>query len=419
MTKLQKLRLEMADAIKAANKIKGDKRLDELSATEREQYDTLQANALTLGHAIRSEEEVNPEEAGEHIEASQGETAEIRALVGRSNLHGFIGPIAQGQPVEGAERELQQAQSLDVNQIPWEMLAGAAPRRIQGADTATEGPTSGLPTNQNPIIARVFARTAAAWLGVMFPSVPVGQSSYPVLTGGASGEVKEKGGTKDAEKATWSVKTVSPTRLTARYVYRIEDQYSLAGLEEALRMDLSSVLGEALDKVILTGDGTAPNPAGFFDADSGLTVPTEATTEADAAAYLTAVMKAVDGKHAMEPSEVRLLVGKDTLTHMGTKFIDGTSDTALEKVKNISGGIRVSDHVPGMDSNKKTQLTLCARGMGYAVAPMWRAPSVIRDEVTKAASGEVALTILQLFNFQLVRASGFGLASFRLEPAGG
>lgn len=412
MTKLQKLRLEMADAIKAANKIKGDKRLDELTAEEREQYDNLQANALTLGHAIRSEEEVNPEESGEHIEASQGETAEIRALVGRSNLGVIVGAIAQGQPVEGAERELQQAQNLDVNQIPWEMLAGS-PRRIQAADVATEGPSSGLPTNQNPIIARVFSRTAAAYLGVMFPSVPVGQSSYPVLTGGATGEVKAKGAGKDAQKATWSVKTVSPTRLTARYVYRIEDQYSLMGLEEALRMDLTDVLGEALDAAILTGDGQAPNPAGFFDSDSGLTIPAAASDEADAAAYLAAVMAEVDGKHAAEPSEVRQLVGPATLQHMGNKFITGTSDTALEKVRNVSGGVRVSAHVPAVAS--KAQLSLFSRGMGYAVAPTWRAPSVIRDEVTKAESGEVALTILQLFAFQVVRASGYGVSSFKLE----
>ena len=64
------------------------------------------------------------------------------------------------------------------------------------------GDTSGVGTNQQTILARVFADTAAAFIGVTMPAVGIGEASYPVFEDGASAALVAKGTAKSAEAAT-------------------------------------------------------------------------------------------------------------------------------------------------------------------------------------------------------------------------
>ena len=64
------------------------------------------------------------------------------------------------------------------------------------------GDTSGVGTNQQTILARVFADTAAAFIGVTMPAVGIGEASYPVFGDGASAAWVAKGMAKDAEATT-------------------------------------------------------------------------------------------------------------------------------------------------------------------------------------------------------------------------
>ena len=68
------------------------------------------------------------------------------------------------------------------------------------------------------ILGRVFSRSATMFLGVDMPSVPVGDADYPVLTAGVTPAMVAAGGAKDAEAGTFTVTTIAPTRLTARYL---------------------------------------------------------------------------------------------------------------------------------------------------------------------------------------------------------
>ena len=365
--------------------------------------------------AARSLEERTAAETAAGGNPLDSEGAEYQALCHQPIVGEIFQAVANGQSPEGAARELQQAAHARDNEIPWGAIL---PDSYRAADSAAVAPTTGLPVTQNPIIGRLFNRTAAAYLGVLFPSVPVGQTSYVVLDTGATAAPQAIGDAVNAEVVTWGVKTLSPRRLTARYLFRLEDAMTVQGLEQAYRMDLAATLGEQLDKQVLTGDGVAPNVSGFLDITAGeLTVPGDATDEATVKDYIDAITGVVDGKNAVSESEVKLLIGSPTLTHAGGKFITNTSDTALEKVRNIAGGVRVSGHIPAMDASSKNQLALtAAAGMaGYAVAPMWGAgPSVIRDEISGAAKGEVALTILSFFNFAIARKDGFTLHKFKI-----
>ena len=76
-----------------------------------------------------------------------------------------------------------------------------------------------------------------------------------MLTDGASGSQALPGVSVDSEAASFSAVTLGPKRLTARYVWRVEDGALLAGLEDSLRTDLVGALADKMDAEILQGDG--------------------------------------------------------------------------------------------------------------------------------------------------------------------
>ena len=107
--------------------------------------------------------------------------------------------------------------------------------------------------------------------------------------------------------------------------------------------NLRNSLSSGLDKYVLTKTDTGLLEAG--------TDPTAGAVESFAS-YRKAIFDAVDGRYAMDASGVKLLVGSGTYQHMSGLYRgNNADDSALDSVMRISGGVRVSAHVPAMDGN--------------------------------------------------------------------
>ena len=79
---------------------------------------------------------------------------------------------------------------------------------------------------------------------------------------------------------------------------------------------------------------------------------------------------------------------------------------ALRALMDESGGVRTSAHVPAVAN--KLQDAVAARGMlRHCVAPIWEGVTIIPDEVTKAASGEIVLTAVLLHAVKVIRGGRF------------
>ena len=125
-----------------------------------------QADLETAGKAepeVQENRETNP--AGVELRAM-----EQRASVGEL----FDSVLSHGQP-HGAMAELQQHLGLQGNQIPLSLIAGLEERAV------TQAPGQ-VAQNQQGIIPYVFPQSAASFLGVDMPTVPVGEAVYAVLT---------------------------------------------------------------------------------------------------------------------------------------------------------------------------------------------------------------------------------------------
>ena len=420
MTRLQKLQLrqselrtEMGGLLDKEDRSDEDRtNLSELSREMRGLEADIQAALL-----IEDEPETETRQTGA---GENAERKELDGLLRRASILPFMGEAVSGREVQGVEHELRAGLLGDDARgglVPFEMLL--PPEREERADAATTvADTARTPGSQASVLQRVFTRSIAARLMVSMPMVEVGQANFPVLSSGTTAAMKAAGDAQDATAATFTGVSLDPVRLSARYVFRYEDVAKLRSYESVLRRDLTATMTDSLDGQIVNGNGTAPNVNGFLSELTGPSNPSAVTTWND---YLGAFTGEVDGINAYEMSDLRSVIGKATFGYVETLFRTGATDngpraSACEYVKSRTGGQMVSSRIPAPASNIQTGIIAKTSYPGRnAVAPIWRALELVRDPYTRAAQGEVALTAIMLWNFKIVRETGWAL--FKVKTA--
>ena len=249
-----------------------------------------------------------PTEVEEH-RTNTPEGAELRSLMDGANVgHLFDKILSHGSP-DGEIRELQQHYRLEANQFPIQLLS--APRSIDGAEERAVTPAPGkVDQNQAAILPYVFPDGLAAFLGVDQPTVGVGEQVYPVLTSTLSVKTPAENGEADETTGAFSAQVLSPARLQASFFYSREDRARFAGMDAALRENLSAGLSDGLDDQIISGT-------------NGLLTGTVLANNAEAAAttfdqYITKLGFArVDGRYASSTQELRIVMGSDSYSDGG------------------------------------------------------------------------------------------------------
>lgn len=386
--------------------------------------ETFETDLQTLNRQLRSLEtelesalltEVDPVE-------TPAEDRGLGELLQRVSLGAYLSEAVHMQPLDtrSAEAELRSETLGDAaqpGQFPLDVLDPGEGLETR-ADAATTVAAAAISDRPRPVIARIFARSVASQLGLTPQPVATGDQTYPLLTGGASASMMTAGAARDAEKATFSGQTLSPSRATARYVLRIEDIARFGSLERVLRADLRAAISDAMDAQIISGNGTAPNLSGLTKA---LTAPDDPNAVTDWAAYYAAFTGTVDGKHAQSLRDLRVVVGATTWTYAESLIRSGANDrgpteTAADYVRSRVGSYTVSSFIPAAASNIQTNIVHRASVPGLNAAwPVWRGASIIADPYSGAASGEVALTIHVLFSFKVLRTAAWVL--FKVKTA--
>lgn len=387
MLKSQKLTIELSEKRERLNVLleKSD-----LTDEEKQERETLTKRLIEIEPEIRAALTAE----GVEERTDPGEDAELRALVSRADLGAIFESVLEHRATSGAEAEIQQHFQLAGNQIPLAMLRDEPETRAATAAPADTG------RNQQPIIPGVFPQSAASFLGVDMPTVGVGDSVFPVLTTNAAVRTPAKGAAAAETDGSFSAEVLSPSRLQASFFYSREDRARFAGMAEALRQNLTDALSDALDKQVISG------PNGLLTGTNLANHTVSALTSF--ATYMTNFAYGrVDGVFAPMASDLRIVVGAGTYGHMGGVYRNNSVDrTVLDRLMEVTGGIRVSAHVPAVNSNK--QNAVIRRGLRRdMVAPIWEGVTLIPDEVTKAASGEIVITAVMLHAVKILRAAGF------------
>ena len=283
-----------------------------------------------------------------------GEAAEVRALRGRVSLSDYLTPASAGAAVAGAPAELNAALGVPIAgagggvAVPYAALLGPEHEGVRGgmrsprAAFTDTGDHDG-PEMNRPILQRLFGAGLLDQLGVRLDSVPLGRSSWPLITSGTTvGAVAEGTAAGTAVAAVFTLAELVPKRLTGRFEYTHEMAASVPELEMALRRDLTDSIRAQMSVQIIEGNGTAPNVRGF---NTAITEPGNALAVADYEDYASFHALAVSGVEASMETEVMSVVPPDVYQHAATVYQSGSGESGSEALSRRSAGCMASPYV--------------------------------------------------------------------------
>ena len=383
---------ELRQRLNAIGGLEGDAFTDEI----RSESEALQAEFADSEIKYRSAVIAESEEA-EKRQALEpdAEGRELRELVQGASIGRIFGATVDHRATEGRESEVQKHYGVGGNQIPLAMLRDPAVEHR--AVTAAPGDVG---TEQQPIIPGVFPQSVAAFLGVDMPTVGVGDASFPVLVTNAVVEALAEAGAGTESDGSFSGAALSPSRLQANFRFSIEDRAKFAGMDEALRANLSEGLSDGLDKQVIAGS------EGLLE---GANLPNNNVNAVTTYALYRSqfAFARVDGKYASTTDELRIVMGSGTYTHSAAQY-RGNNDNqdALQSLREATGGVKVSAHVPAVSGNK--QNAVIRLGMRKdMVAALWEGIQLLEDPYTQKSKGEIVLTGVMLYAVKILRAGGF------------
>ena len=396
---------------------------DELTEETRAELDTIESGVPDLERQIRAARvAVETEEAEQREEAREtepdAEDRERAELRGKVRLARYIGAAVETRAADGAEAEYNAALGIGGNKFPLELLAPPAPEKR--GDTEERATTDAqAAAMQSTWLDRLFSETAAMRVGITFEGVGPGVRTHPVVTAGASAAQRGRGET--AADAAWTVAVteIGPSRNTVRAVFATEDADRLPGLEAALRRDLSAALTEGVDRAIFLGDAGADEAPARIVGLNTAGIQEITLTQANkvkAPETLAVFAGLVDGKHASALGDLMICasVGANTLwlSQIAAAAADTKTLASFLMENGLSWGVR-GDIAAATAANAFGAFIGRGRGIaGAGVAAIWQAGELIRDAYTRAADGEVALTLSHRWGFKLPRPSNFARLKF-------
>ena len=274
---------------------------------------------------------------------------QFEALTRRTSLREYVQATMDERKLtpNGAEdeldqelREKHQRPSGSGTWVPW----GAMAPEVR-ADAASTGP-AGNTGERATFVSRVFSALTAAFMGVRFTDVPAGASEFIVQTGGVDPSLAARGTQVDSDAVAMTLNSLTPTRMSAAYLFACEDAMRLgSGYEAQLRSDLNRGVSAKIDEQILVGNGTAPNFDGFFN--RGTAAPKTTTKVTYTKAIERLIGDGLDGLYAYMQSHVRSVIGPGTAAVLASLAANSSKGdiSALSYIDKVGGGVRVSNHV--------------------------------------------------------------------------
>ena len=394
-------------------------RVDALSDEQRAELDGVETGTPDLERQLRAAtiavetEESEQRAAGEVARQPEGdaEDRERAELRGKVKLSGYVAAAVEQRSVDGALAEYNQALGISGNRFPLELLAPVEVRATTDVDTMT---------TPRRWLDRLFADAAAMRLGITMESVPVGSASFSVTTAGPSAAQRARSVDATADAAwTIGISEMKPKRNAVRLLFSIEDAARIPGLESALTRDLRMALLEGVDRAIFLGDAAATGTDADIVGLNTAAITEVSVTQANKVlgpGTLAAFTGLVDGVHANMLGDLNVVAAVGAWRLWEDTIINSAADNMTLAAFLRNAGLSWSargEIETGTDDGDIAAFVGRSMGIdGAGVAAVWEAGELVRDPYSGAAKGEVALTLLYLWDFALPRASNFARVVF-------
>jgi hypothetical protein len=345
--------------------------------------------------AALASEDWGRQERTETVDAEERERRELRSKV---SLSGYVKAAAARTLPDAEYREYNAAVGAEPNEVPLDLLGQVERRAV------TPGPTDDA---TDAIAPYVFERTICEQLAPgcirMTPTGPcfsVTMTTAPA----AAATVLAKDADAVATAGAFTLAERRPVRLPAQGEFRIEDAAVLDGMEDAIRMSLTDLIGSAIDEVTINGKAASPDFDGLFDIASDVARP--GADQAFAAAKSEFVGK-VDGRYAYSAMDLRAAIGSLSYGKMEGLYQSSGDYSVYDVLMKKLGALVISDRMPAATNSNTSQKGLIVLSAGGGPprieVPVWNRLQLIRDEYTAAKKGQIVLTVNALIGAPVVR----------------
>lgn len=315
--------------------------------------------------------------------------------------------LDEGRRLDGATAEMvEELRSVGGFQgvpVPLEALETRAGETLAGG---VPDPIRTMPT-----IERLFAGSSATQMGCRMINVGVGEIEYPVATGGAQPgwAGSETGDVAGPQAYTTVDRPMTPDQTLGvqMKITRKALKQAGAGLEQAVRRDMSAAIQQETDRVIFLGSGSGGEPLGIFPGASSYGI-TETAIDAAAsyAAFRAAVVRFMTANAASGPGAVNLLLRPEVFDSMD-ELIAGLAISEWDRLVAKMGKTVLTTNgitAPSGDPlESKALLSTSTNGVAPVFCGMWGAVDLIRDPYSDAKSGQLRLTALTTMDVTVAR----------------
>lgn len=354
--------------------------------------------------ALISEDEER-KEAGAELETRSD--TEWKEMASKFEVRQVALALDTGATLDGATaemvQELRNAHGFQGIPVPLEALETRAGETLAGG---VPDPIRTMPT-----IDRIFAGSSATQMGCRMINVGVGEIEYPVATGGAQPgwAGSETGDVPGPQAYTTVDRPMKPenTLGVQMKITRKALKQAGAGLEQAVRRDMSAAILQETDRAIFNGSGSGGEPLGIFPGASTYGI-TETAIDAAAsyAAFRAAAVRFMTANAASGPGAVNLLLRPEVFDNMD-ELISGLAISEWDRLVAKMGKTVLTTNgiaAPAGDPlASNALLTTTTNGVAPVFCGMWGAVDVIRDVVTEAKSGQLVLTALTTMDVTVAR----------------
>ncbi|MDP2739061.1 MAG: phage major capsid protein [Pseudorhodobacter sp.] len=353
-------------------------------------------------------EDTERREAGAELETRSG--TEWADMMAGFEVRQVIGALNEGRALSGktAEvvQELRSANGYRGYPVPWQAL------ETRAGETIASGTPS--PISTRPIIDRLFPDSVASRMGAQMISIDSGSVEWPVTTsaisaGWADGEIASVAGPTTYATTDRALNPGHTLGIQMR-ITRKALQQSGSALEDAVRRDMNSAIGQAMDQAVFLGTGATGQPLGVIAgaATYGIT-ETAIGAAATWAAFRAAVTRFMAANSAGSPGAVKLMLRPEIWAYMDGALITDTAVSEWDRMlSNIpAGNVAMTTNglaaPAGVPLASKALLTTAAGGVAPIFVGAWGAVDLIRDPFSDAASGGLRLTALATLDVTVAR----------------
>ena len=385
----------------------------DLSDDQQGEYDGLRSELRSedtkLAAALLSEQEDADASEAEHGQPLDAEQREYREILSNARIIDVVNFAAHQTPVVGATRDLQELRGLDEpHMLPLDLLADPTDDEVVRELRANTFVDPGeLDQNVRPSRFPIFPMEMADYLAIRRSTTRPGRVAFPVWTEPTAGPAAVTGVTP-VTATDWELTdvTLDDSRIQRSFTWNRSQAARFSTLETDLRNMLRTNMADGLDiqaVSAITGLGTAPDDVGSLSTFAN---------------YKAAAFEALDDTYGKSLTDVRFLVGSETLDAMSAAYESASNrENALDWLMDHAGGVRYTSRIAAKDGTSKNQEAIRIKTSGgpHAEQITWNSLELIRDPYTNSNTGTIKLTAVLISGVVVVRTAPYSRLKFKLE----